>query len=270
MRLVVSLSVHESPLSVIDQCNNLVHVAEADYVVIHVNARSSLTYSYLKGNMPNELKGKVFLSNERYDTGKESFCLHKAHCSNYKFIEENQLNYDYFLLEASNSLFVKFGVKEFIGKYDYGVGNGKLQGYWEDKVLGHKSLIDFIGEKEIKWQYFKGCHEGAYFRREILADFFSFIEELDVFCEKNGDLPTYPTEEVWFQLACQYLFKNSYQFSNTITYLPWHKGLEWTLQEIKLLIANELELPSGKFSIKRIERDENNLLRKFVANAYGY
>ena len=118
----------------------------------------------------------------------------------------------------------------------------------------------------------KGCHEGSYFHTTIVDEIFSVVQELGEHCTITNDLPNYPTEEVWFQLAFQiFKLKNSrnLKVSNTICHMPWERSLVWSVEDIEDAIERD-SLPANKYSIKRIERDITCPERMYISNKFNY
>ena len=269
MKIAISITCHESVECIIDQCKNIKSFVIEPIVVIHVNISSNAIYTQLIEVIKNspELQEYIIISPFRVNTGKDKFSLHKAHILNLRYIRLQAIEFDYFLIEASNSLFVKLGIEKFISSFDIGIGMAKPSGYWAEKIHMHKSL-DIIA-KRVASQYnneiqiHKGCHEGAYFKSTHVDNIFNIASAIDDFCAVNDDKPNYPTEEIWFQMAVSiYSMTNSIKMSGTITYLPWERGLIWTIQDINDFLKNDEY--QHKFAIKRIERNINDSQRKFI------
>jgi hypothetical protein len=217
----------------------------------------------------------VYVNPIRFNTGKNQYTLHKAHLSNFNFANKHNLIYDYFILEASNSLFIKEDNTERIKQYDVGIGKGKIAGYWKDNILTHKSLEEFVTKKikakTLGTMWIKGVHEGSFYKYKVISSIFKIIYELDRYCELKNDLPIYPTEEVWFQVGLEiYKLKHNINITRTLTYLPWDKQLVWTENDIDKILNNEEKLPEGTYAIKRIERKYNDLCRKKIGTFYNY
>ena len=128
MNILYSITAHEESQSVLDLCYNLFNVGNASYIIIHINRIADDIYMELQKLLSEDMnfKKRIFLNPERSDTSKNQYTLHLAHLSNYNLSIALKLEYDYFILEASNSLFVKKGVLERIKKYDIGIGRWKV------------------------------------------------------------------------------------------------------------------------------------------------
>ena len=281
MKLLYSLTAHESVSSILDLCFNLIYVAKANYLFIHINKESNEVYEKLIKIIDKNifLKDTIYITPKRHNTGKNQYKLHLAHLENYKYALEKKFLYDYFILEASNTLYVKKGIINHIKDFDVGIGRGKVTGYWEERIYTHKSLEKFfkkysvLGRENILQFSVKGVHEGSFYSCSVASKIFFLIERLDKFCYFNNDLAWYPTEEVWFQIALELVSEtdNTLKISRTLTYMPWHKQLIWKKKEImELLVDQKKLLPDYTFAIKRVDRKFDDPIRKYIGNYFGY
>jgi hypothetical protein len=271
MKVAISLTVHEQIPVILDQCRNILAAFDDPVVIIHLNElsigiRDSLSFEI---NKRSEFSDAVYINEASVKTSKDSFNLHRAHYLNYMFLNEREIEYDYFLLEASNSLFVRRGVEGYIGAFDAGVGFGRITGYWAQKINSHKTVKHFLSNylpNELHEGVLrKGCHEGSFYSRKIVHRVFDLINELHNMCEDNCDYPTYPTEEVWFQCAIGIISTSRpLKISGTLCHMPWDRDLNWNVPEIKKFISDTNF--SKKFSIKRIDRDAENCERRYIAD----
>jgi hypothetical protein len=280
MKSLYSITCHESHESIIDLCLNLLEVANASFVVVHINKNSDDVYQNVLNSLEeySELRNKIFINENRFDTSKDKFFLHMAHLSNYDLAIKNNLLFDFFVLEASNSLYVKKGVLNYMEQFDVGLDFDKPEGYWQDSILSHKSLKTFT---EHNYQFedgesfenlkIKSTHEGSFFSKNAVDEIFKIVRELHNFCLSNSDMPQYPNEEVWFCLAVKIYKKNkTVKIGQTVTYMPWHKELVWSIDEIEALLTLPDILPKNKFAIKRIERNINDKCREYIGNYFNY
>ncbi|MBB5212308.1 hypothetical protein [Microbulbifer hydrolyticus] len=280
MRVAVSITAHEEPAVIIDQCLNILNFLADPLIVMHVNKDSESVYQELifwVGNLRPDVASRIHITADRFSTGKDSFSLHKAHGSNLRALRDSGVGFDYFMLEASNSLFVRYGVEDYIKRFDAGIGKGKVAGFWRESILRHRSLESFgalaLGEEfDIRTDgVMKGCHEGAFFSEKFVDDVFHAVGELDEYCSLSSDPPLYPTEEVWYQLAIKIVSRNAPGFvlGNTVTYLPWDRSLEWDRSEIDVFI-DDCSVGKDKYAIKRIPREFSESARSYIANKFGY
>lgn len=276
MIVAYSVTFHESFDCFLDQVLNFDFFTSNAILVIHVNAKSEHLFKFISAFDFNKLGLKslrVILNPERFNTSKDLFCLHKAHISNFNLLKNLGFHFDYFCLESSNSLFIKKGVESHIVKFDAGLNKSTYDSLWGPRFLSHKTIIDFLNAKDINdfsAHNVKSMHEGMFFCSELADDVIKIVSELDEFCNFNSDPPNYPTEEFWFSLA-YFLIANSsdYKSTGTITYMPWHRGLSWSLFDIDNAIR-DIEFPRNKFLIKRVERRFDDNVRVFIRDFFGY
>lgn len=277
MKLVYSITCHESLESIVDQVKNYLYFNKEAIIIIHINKDCDDLFLQVKSNyfLSESVGDRVFINENRVSTSKSDYNLHCAHILNLKLINRMGIDFDYFILEASNSLMILNGVSDYISEFDIGLGFGKVNQYWADKIRGHASLVNFISDFaphiNLENSLLKGCHEGAFFSSSIVGSVFGLVDAIDSYCRINNDPPNYPTEEVWFQVAFSILKKSfpGIKVSGTTTYLPWERNLKWTEDQV-IDVINNKSLPKGKFSIKRIERDTNNTLRKIISEKYNF
>lgn len=276
MRLVFSITVHECYLAIADLIKNIKFFNSECGVVVHVNSTCGQLFEDIQSGIIGQPEYEnVFLNTSRFDTSKSAFSLHRAHISNYKHLLGLGVNFEYFVLEASNSLFVRSGAYDYIRSFDLGIGRGAINQYWKEAILKHEVLQEFVlkstGKTEaLSEQHLKGCHEGSFYSYDIAKKVFKLIEELDWISLENNDWPTYPTEEIWFQLAVFVLTEeHKLRVGNTITYMPWDRGLEWCEEHVNE-VAKGNGLPVNKFAIKRIERDVEDPIRVKLKSLLGY
>lgn len=278
MKFAFSITCHESVECVVDQIKNFSFFCEKSIFVVHANLASENLYNQLL-MLDYEFWGldrkRILINPIRFDTSKESYSLHLAHLSNFNLLIKNNHDFEFFLLEASNSLFVRHGLEEYISEFDVGIGQGTITPSWQEKMVNHHTVKEFLKEKSgidlsSEGLLIKGCHEGSFYRREVATELFTLIAELEDRCSKANDKPMYPTEELWFQVCFAVMRKlRTFKVAKTITHMPWDKNLTWSVKEIESCIKDD-SLPAGKFLIKRIERDIANPERVYLKKHFGY
>ncbi|MGP4118821.1 glycosyltransferase [Psychrobacter aquimaris] len=189
---------------------------------------------------------------------RSKFNKHQYYLSNFKILEKLVEKPDYLILEAYDSCFVKQGAASLIRSYDIGINRGKINGYWKEKVVSHKTLLDIIEDyfpkQDINKLEIKGTVQGAFYKFDFAKNIFELINIFDTRCKASNDLAHYLTEEIWFPLAasiieCQGTKK--FRKLTTLTYMPWDRNLKWTprqIHEARLGIG----IPENKFAISSI------------------
>lgn len=277
MKILYSITCHTAPDCVIDQLLNFAYFSENCFFVIHVNALEESVFddlSAINWDLHPTLSGRVLLNPQRFDTSKSSYCLHRAHLANYSYAIQKGLEFDYIMLEASNSQFLRRGMESYISRFDCGIGIALPDPYWKKYITTHRSLEEFLSKNlnlSAGMENFriKGCHEGMYFSRNLASQVFSVVESLDRFCDSRTDSATYPTEEVWFQVGVlKVLEEKRLRIGHTLTYMPWERQLNWNVEQVEAAI-NGLGIPETKYIIKRVDRTIDDPVRKFLREKFG-
>ena len=147
MKIAISITCHEQPDVIFNQCLNIVTLLADPVIVIHFNQDNLDVKNdfekLIAFRAPLSTKKRIVLNPVSHRTGKDTFSLHKAHISNLSFIREEMISFDYFLLEASNCLFVRKGLENHISQHDLGIGLGGVSGYWKERIESHVALADY-------------------------------------------------------------------------------------------------------------------------------
>lgn len=192
MKIVISIPVHEKPDVIIDQISNIKKYINNPIIVLHISKSFFDNYSLeLLINITN-----VYINPEHLETAWGNILL--THVSNYFFIK-NIVEFDYFLIQASNDMFVKKGIEDYIKNYKAGfcrrVISQKISMWWpacvawDDKQL--KRIMNFIGQSRIVATQI----EGTFFKRSIADKVMNVIKDNYVIDQGNE---AYPREEFYF------------------------------------------------------------------------
>lgn len=276
-KILFSLSVHEEIKVVLNQIDNIRHFVPNSIIVIHVNSTNNELFEQL--HAAAFLLQNVYLTTDRVDSTKGAFVLDIAHLNNFKYAKKLGLQFEYIILEASNSLFVRYGLPEYIANFDAGSHLRPLKidshGDWNKKVFSHLSFSNIRQEFiEIGLDFdtiYKSTHEGSFYRKDIADFIFNFVSNIRDKCIENNELPNYPTEEFWFPFAlkCYQLKHPNIEISPTITYMPWNRRLSWNKNDVRDFLFREHNLKNF-YSIKRIERNSEDEVRNFIQEIFGY
>lgn len=277
MKVAISLTVHENYDVVIDQIKNIRHFVKSPIIVVHVNKDSEELFNNIKQNIGyirNHICADFFLTEKRVVTSKDSYCLDIAHVNNYELLDNIGIDYDYFLLEASNSLFVRHDVEIFLEKYDAGNSlrliDSDDKGFWTDRVRNHE-LYTMFSKKLLSSEnglIYKSIHEGSFYKKNIAKEVMHIVKLMRELCVLFHDFPSYPTEEFWFSLALKYLKDKNpeLKISQTLNFMPWQRNLSWSVKEVEEFLAQQ----THHVSIKRINRNYDDEVRTFIRNKFRY
>lgn len=150
MKLVISIPVHEKPEVIKDQIENIKKYCENPIIVLHISRGFFEKYSLEDlNNIEN-----VYINPDHLETGWGNILL--THVSNFYFIS-NLLKFDYFLIQASNDMFVRKGIEQYIQNYRAGFCRRNIiqqysmwwpaQMAWEDQQL--KRIMNELGQTRI-------------------------------------------------------------------------------------------------------------------------
>lgn len=277
MRVAISLTVHENYDVVIDQFKNICHFVKSPIIVVHVNKNSEELFNKLKENINyirNHICTDFFLTEKRVATSKDSYCLDIAHVNNYELLDNVSIDYDYFLLEASNSLFIRHDVEMFLEKYDAGNSlrliDSDDKGFWTSRVKNHELYTTF-SQKLLSSEnglIYKSIHEGSFYKKNIAKEVMYIVKLMRELCVLFHDFPSYPTEEFWFPLALKYIKDKNpeLKISQPLNFMPWQRNLSWTEKEVEEFLVQQ----THHVSIKRIDRNYNDEVRTFIRNKFKY
>lgn len=207
-KFCVSIPVHKNPETVLDQIENIQHFYKNEVaIVLHVPENFEFT---------SRFKDESFLNIEGVYVNPEKLhviwgTLMHVHNSNFNFAEK-EIDFDYFILHASNDMYVRHGVTEYIEK----AKNGIHQAPWRNTVRyltfnndGRKSwskerhqdleLELMLGTLGLEKVY--GTHsEGTFFEKKVFSQ---MVEAIDKFYFYDGTQRIYPREEYWYSTLIQ-------------------------------------------------------------------
>lgn len=190
--MVISIPVHEKPDVIRNQIENFQKYITDMCIVLHIS--NGFFEHYRIADIG--LLGDVYINPTHLDT-KWADIIH-THLSNFHYISE-QLDFDYFVLHASNDMYIRKGFTEYIKKYDAGFNIRKVikkHSHWwpgdmamEDKQL--QEMMDDCGQTMI----IASQVESSFYKREIMEKIVDMIEKHYDVEHKDGQ---YPREEIYF------------------------------------------------------------------------
>lgn len=199
-KYILSIPIHEKPEVVIDQLCNIKHYWRDNYaVILHISKGFNWDSWYMTANDFKNiiaLFDNVFINPESLDT-KWGGIIH-THLSNFKYAE-SIIEFDYFVIVASNELFIKSGISRWIEGKDYGCQTSRLLSNIGDKwafsknVLADNNLKQMCLKENIN-DIYCSAPEGTFYKRELFHDMNKIINKYYTF-DMNEDM--YPREEVY-------------------------------------------------------------------------
>lgn len=277
--LFVSLSVHESEPTVIDQCLNYIVLGGVDGVVININPNSRFNVKYLKklaSHLDGNISSKIIINPHSvaiipHSRNRHSLTsLHRAHLQNFLFLNSMGIDFTYFAMDASNSLLIRPGLKAWVTEHAplcSNLDHMRSDWFWNKDALSDVVLHDFC--PELMCSQHEGCVYDCALMGKIMDHVLAY-ERAEKHLMKSGyRRPEYPREEVLFPSFLKSLI-NSSPVSPAYIHMPWERDLKWTQDEVFGIIGNDFTEFVGKFGIKRVSRYVNDPIRVAVGRFYGY
>ena len=289
MKNLFLLNVSESPECVLDQINNIKKfVSEEEYIVVHISG--STKEQFIKDSQEQGIDlfsmedQNVFVNPESIET-KPGYFLVEAFLSSFEFAKD--FDFDKVVLNASNQLYIRSGLKKHLAKYDAGVHSVKANGnfgmfsYQETGAAGSelkdKFMKKIFGEPRFRYWSF---HEGSFYAKRYFTAMASVIKQYnkDIAPDKlaTSEEQTLPS-----------LFNNAWPNANKTKSTVW-MNLFCDLSEIEaidLIRAGKYSEVQGAdmlpqchqtppheymlcgdfiFGIKRVPREIDSDVRKYI------
>lgn len=267
LRTALSLAVHESPPTIVDQCLNNVLVGGFDAIVLHVNVNAQLDTELLMRLVDGvpALRGVVRLNPMRLPTDWVApGLLHRAHIANFRWLK-TQCEFDVFATDASNTLVIRPGLKEHLSANPIGVDGIPACGWqsaWEAN-LRRDPLFEMVGEA-CRRNQIEGMFMRAALFEQVVAWIDGYEERYEAAIASGREPEKVPREEYLFSTALAQLGHEpqgtAYMMMRQGSALGWHsfvgdqppvwhnalavgQGFSWEPMEIERSLAAGRLLP---------------------------
>ena len=266
-KIVFSIPVHEKPEVIFDQICNIKYFNPGCAVVLHISPVFSWDKSKIKRPQFEEIIKNipdVYINPEQVRTAW--FDIIQAHLSNYKFIR-SKIDFEYFILTASNELYIKKGAYDFISKYEASVLFSNIDvtkthlfiyRAAADEALKNiiRDITHYDSDKKIISCIDRHQIEGAAFSVKVFDEIFALIEK---YFDYKKVKYLYPREEIYFGTILKLIVPEEKICFESLTYfsLDTSKVIEQCKKERKF------------FSVKRVDREINNPLRAYIRDVLG-
>lgn len=271
--IIFSIPIHEKLEVVIDQIVNFFYFNPNSAIVYHISQGFNYSGSGLtKERFLSIIKqiGNVYINPMSVRTGRDDII--QAHLSNFKFANDN-LDFGYFCLCASNELFLKNGLSKYIEPFDCGLEFlNVLSSENREWVAGLKAQKD----PDLKNYLMKnggvgiwGSHvEGSFYKKELFVD---IVNEIESFYDYQLMPFAYPRDEIYFSTVVSAMKEAGrvlrIKENGLFSWSRWHSFMDlkvWAC-DVKRL-QNKAEV----YSLKRVDRDINANLRMYMRKHLGY
>lgn len=228
MKVVISIPVHEKKDVIADQIKNIQFYLEDPIILLHI---SKQFYEEEEGNF-GELNcwRNVYINPLHFPAGWGNIA--HIHISNFRYACQVCEDFTYFMMHASNELYVRKGVEAYMSRYEAGIQRRLL--------LYSKSMwgpCGFAFRDEKLKAIMKRCQadilvgsqvEGSFYRKEIFEKITAYIGS-DVFWEGES----YTREEIYFPTIAYCLLKEE-ALGYPVTFSEVHRYDEglWRLERL--------------------------------------
>ncbi|MCF7861892.1 hypothetical protein K9M79_06620 [Candidatus Woesearchaeota archaeon] len=266
-RLLFSIPIHEATDVAIDQIDNFKKYNPGCTIIIHISKQ-------FRGRDPRpslERISNVIVNPERHSTSWGDGKLVDVHISNFNFAASKS-SFDYVCLHASNDMFIKSGLTDYVSKYDSGIALNKTHRSDMTKYAKRDRILKQILKNEKIIQFTESQIEGTFYSTELFKKIsgklelyiklnpFSFpktgrgiIDRIIIGIENflNFYRPQYSKEEFYFQTLG---IKYSQERAEPYTYFPKRKLTEDQI----------LPLSKDYYAVKGVKRRITDPIRTYI------
>lgn len=228
MRVVISIPVHEEKEVVIDQIRNYKKYIKNPIIVIHIS-KSFFQKEEGKFSEIEEMRD-VYINSMHFNVGWGNIA--HVHISNFLYICDKITDFDYFLMHASNELYVREGVESYIGQYRAGFQKRILYSHksmwWPCEMAHNDIVLKEIMQKCNATNIVASQVEGSFYCKKLFTKIVEMTCNVDFL---QGE--SYTREEVVFSTIA-YCYLEEKDIGYPITYSEVHqydKGL-WKIQRL--------------------------------------
>ena len=282
MRVAISIPVHEAPAVVADQCRNILGSTGDACIVLHVSANMPELADRAAGELSDLIRdGRVLLNPTRLKTHGHNVL--ESHVANFTHLEQIGHPFEYFCLDASNSLMIRRGLAEHVARFDAGL---KVSRYdlaantWHlPHVRADEQMLALMRVLGIPATGIVGSQvEGSFYRRSLLGEPIRMIREH----YRDYALAPYPKEEVLLSTVFYHMNPTVRTFARPYVYCPWgrktglikllktrsRRDYDVTVRDIDLLLAGKHKKcrDGGRdvYGVKRVARTMESPVRQYI------
>ena len=274
-KIVFLVPVFESIECAEDLINNIYTICPNSGIILHVNSNSSIEFQNNISKLVN-IYDFCYLFPIKYPSDWGHGYLATIYVEMMEWCLKN-LSFDYVYQTASNSLMInpllETRIYDFDGYcYNPGVKNS---GDWWDKISLDTNLLRYIKSKDNKIYV---CITEGFALSKIACE--KLVNDLIPHLPRHR--VDYPTEEYWIPTAFNHLKKDIIYKDRCLE--KWEQGKDEWINDlalpvdrvsgytINLMLENKFDVLSNTFcySLKRIPRVYNDLLRKTIREHFGY
>lgn len=255
--IAISIPVHENPDVIIDQISNIKKYVPDSLIVLHISK------SFYDNYTDERLLGieNVFINPEHLVTRWGDVI--SPHLSNFCYIQAHT-KFDYFVMHSSNDMYVRYGVDEYIKKYDAGFQIRKITQkhthWWPGNVSYNDFQINRICLECGQSMIIASQIEGSFYRSDIMSQIVRTIQKHYVFSESKVK---YTREEVFFSTVAS-SFVDWSKVGKPTTFSEVHRfdRTLWKTQEVTRKLYRPIQFLIPQKFYDYFEKICNNCLFK--------
>lgn len=247
MKIVFSIPIHEYPDVARNQAENIKKFVPEAQIVFHICREFYNNFSDL---ILKELSF-IHVNPEHMDTSWGNI-IH-AHLSNFEFAYKN-LDFDYFVLQSSNDLYVRKGIENYISKYDAGFNHRIVKDnslWWPAnkavKDICLKNIMESYGLNKI----IASQVEGSFYKKEYFRKICNIISEN--YKTFDNEL-NYTREEIYFStIAAKYEQDKKIGFPVTFSKVHKKDRIHWKIIKMTNLLKELFSFEIYQKGIRKVE-----------------
>lgn len=296
MSILFSILVHEKIDVICDQIQNFQHYNPGCLIVLHVSRTFRLQEEVAIGQLAKKFD-RVFVNPESLRTGLIDDSVLRGHLSNIQYVIQLGLEFEYIGFHASNDLFVKEGVLDWMRGFDAGMScfpvTASMDWSQAQQALRDKMLKRILA-KQSGGDVYGSQVEGVFMTRAIVGKVYHAIEpELRKGVAGKIEqllkvwMPVkyyrglfqalcpgvvYAKEEIYFASLLKLFSKKT---SWVYVYMNWSKGLvvdesdlavvvEGNKASLEAVMKKSLPENVNFFAVKRVRREIDDPIRKKI------
>lgn len=258
-KIAISMPVHQSPLCVENQVQNILKFVPNSVIVLHVSGSSPGLKDQIMKFKPRY--GDALQINptsyHTYDPNEAAQVtgLSTVHASNIRYLA-SVTQFDVMAFETSNDFFVRKGIEHTFDAFDCGAGVQKVP--LDDFNQRYPGTIDYLS-KVIEFKYAeKAPQEGMWFPKEVAL----FVADKILELMRVYSIPQMAAEEATLANFAFNGFPGLYD-SNAGTHYVYHDASEAAVNRGMIHKVRDGQLPHV-FSVKRVPRGMHDPTRQYV------
>lgn len=292
--IVFSIPVHEKVEVVVDQVRNFRHYVPNSVVVLHVARQWLVTDFTIRERLQEE--AGVVVNTESLWTGYGDGSVLGAHVSNFRFAVKQGIKFEYFCLHASNDMFVRHGLGDYVERHDVGSFRFPIDGVmakWDHWLSAESDIVLRRLRHQVQdvGPVLASQVEGSFYRAELFAQFSDALAEvtgsskllpfglpplvqgpvqrLFSFMSRSWLLKKlslgrfYPKEEVYLST---FMARSAVNSGAPYCFINWERNLVITVDDVISIRSGSFHHDRYEeiFAVKRVERFNDDPVRSFI------